>query len=327
TVHGYTPTAAEALVPLLKNEGYNVVCTSSKKQKMMRLVKMLVTIYNNRKNSVALLAAYSTNAFYFAVACSLLCRSLHIPYITCLHGGNLPQRIKNSPRLCAQLFMNSFMNVAVSDYLKHHLQKKNWHCIVIKNPIEIKEYPFKQRTECSPTLFWLRSFHNIYNPQLALQILQQLLLIYNNAKLIMIGPDKDGSFETCRQLSAKLNLHQHIEFTGLLQKQDWIRLSANYDFFINTSNFDNAPVSVAEAMALGMLVVSTNVGGMKYMISHTENGMLVPQGDAAGFAQVIDSLVHDAALAKKLSSHARITAEQYDSNTIKNEWNKLLQHF
>ena len=55
-----------------------------------------------------------------------------------------------------------------------------------------------------------------------------------------------------------------ITITGILRKAEWIELSKDYDVFINTTNVDNMPVSVIEAMALGMPIVSTNVGGIPF---------------------------------------------------------------
>ena len=66
-----------------------------------------------------------------------------------------------------------------------------------------------------------------------------------------------------------------MNFTGKLSKQEWRDLSKDYNVFINTTNFDNTPVSVIEAMALGIPVVSTNVGGLPFLITDKVDGVLV----------------------------------------------------
>ena len=75
---------------------------------------------------------------------------------------------------------------------------------------------------------------------------------------------KDGSMEACKEYAAEEKLP--VKFTGKLEKNEWIKISADAGIFINTSNIDNTPVSLMEAMALGLPVVSTNVGGIPYLI-------------------------------------------------------------
>ena len=62
-----------------------------------------------------------------------------------------------------------------------------------------------------------------------------------------------------------MNLEDSVTLTGRLSKNEWISLSRDYDIFINTTDYDNHPVSVIEAMALGLPIVTTNAG----ILSHT----------------------------------------------------------
>ena len=324
--HGFAPTIAEVLVKQLRNEGYEIITTSEVKSKLPRLLDMFATIWKHRKNSIALIATYSTNAFYFACACAAFCRKLNIPYIPCLHGGNLPKRIKNSPALAKKIFGKAYTNVAVSGYLQKAMKENNWASIVIPNPVNIELYPFKERITCSPRMLWVRSFHKLYKPTLALDILSKLLLTHKDASLMMIGPDKDGSYNTCLQLAKEMGIENNVGFKGFVTKEEWIKISAGYDFFINTTNFDNLPVSVIEAMALGMVVVSTNVGGLPFLINNNDNGLLLPPDDATAFVNAIDIVLKDNRLANKLSNGARQSALQYGWSNVRVLWNELLQN-
>ena len=323
--HGYAPTIAEVLVKQLRLEGYEIICASSVKSQVPRLADMLKTIWQHRKNSVVLIATYSTSAFYFACACAWLCRQLNIKYIPCLHGGNLPERITNSPSLSKKLFGKAYINVAVSGYLQKSMQQHGWPCTCIPNPVNIELYQYKERMACKPRLFWVRSFHQLYNPHLAVQILAKLLDDYKDAELMMIGPDKDGSYATCMQLAKEVGIENHVTFKGFTSKQEWTELSADYDIFINTTNFDNLPVSIIEAMALGMVVVSTDVGGLPYLIKNTVNGVLLPPNDVTAFTDTIKQIVENPTLANRLSKQARQSAEGYDWGNVRILWNKLLR--
>lgn len=323
TGHGHTPTTGNTLVKLFKEEGYKVIGTSNKQNKALRLADMLFTIAGHRRNAVVLIAAYSTSAFHFAWACSLACRILKIPYVPCLHGGNLPERIKRSPKKAADIFSKSFMNVAVSGYLQKSMAENGWKCSVIPNNIVIDAYPFKLRRTCSPRILWVRSFHKIYDPGLAIRVLHKLVAAHSSATLTMVGPDKDGSLEQCKHLASELGVEKHVEFTGLLSRNEWVAIAKGCDIFISTTKFDNLPVSLIEAMALGMVTVSSNVGGVPYLIENNWNGLLVPAGDEDAFIKAVRRVLSEPCLSEKLSREARKKAEEFDWKNIKVLWSRL----
>ena len=326
TGSGHTPTTGATLVKLFKQEGYNVIKTSSKENKALRLADMLFTIIKNRKNATVLIATYSTSAFYFACTCGFICRLFNVPYIPCLHGGNLPARIKNSPKLSQSYFGKSYMNVAVSAYLMQSMDANNWKCIEIPNNINLADYPFKSRKNINPAILWVRSFHEIYNPTLALKVIKKLSTTIPNVTLTMVGPDKDGSLNTCKELVKQLEIEDKVIFTGLLSRQEWTQIAATHDIFINTTNFDNLPVSVVEAMALGMIVISTRVGGVPFLVDENTNGILVNPNDEAAFVKAIQEVLSNVSMASALSPEARKKAEKYDWNNIKILWRELLNN-
>jgi glycosyltransferase involved in cell wall biosynthesis len=323
TAHGHTPTTGEVLTRLMEKEGYRVIRAGTKKSKPARLTEMLAAIVKN-KHAVVLIATYSTSAFYFAWAASQLCRMMGIKYIPCLHGGNLPDRIKKHPRLSAQVFAHSYTNVVVSGYLQASIEKKGWRSLLIPNSIQLNAYPFLQRSSVRPRLLWVRSFHKIYNPGLAITLVAELSKIYPDASLTMVGPDKDGSLNECKRIADDLGVGSLINFTGRLQVAEWVKLSATHDIFVNTTNFDNLPVSVIEAMALGMPVISTDAGGIKYLITNNVNGYLVPRKSVSDFAERVEYLVNNPNTVASISDQARKGACQYSQEIVMQQWNALL---
>ena len=103
----------------------------------------------------------------------------------------------------------------------------------------------------------------------------------------MVGPDKDGSLSVVKQKATDLDVLDSIYFTGRLSKKEWISKSCDFSFFINTTNADNTPVSVMEAMALGFPVITTNVGGIPYLFINGVEGIQVPANDANAMADAI----------------------------------------
>lgn len=323
--HGNTATSIETLGSFLENEGYTLFYASSKKNKLLRLLDMIFsTIKNARKVDYVLIDTYSTQNFWFAFIVSQLCRVLKVKYITKLHGGDLPNRLQRSPFFCDLLFKNAYKITAPSAYLLEAFKSKYpKQLIYIANTIEIQNYTFLTKTFTTPKLLWVRSFSKIYNPKMAIKVLAELKKEHPDAVLCMVGPDKENLVDDCKLFAKKLNVE--VRFTGKLDKEDWIELSKDFNVFINTTHFDNTPISVIEAMALGIPVVSTNVGGIPFLLQHKENAILVADDDAHAMKLAIDELFNDSFLRENIIKNARTTVEDFDWETVKHKWFDILK--
>lgn len=318
-----TVTSIDTLGSFLMKEGYFVRRYSDKKNKFLRLISMCYAVFRYRKSTdLILIDTYSTQNFYYALLVAGCAKLLDIPYISILRGGNLATRLKNDKKKSRFLFKNAILNVSPSEYLKNIFNDFGYKNIVyIPNTIEIKNYPFLKRP-IEPKLLWVRSFSEIYNPMLALKVVELLLPQFPQLSLCMVGPAKDDSLEQCKAYAKKNKLP--VTFTGKLDKEVWIKLSENYSIFINTTNFDNAPVSVIEAMALGLPVVSTNVGGIPFLLKNGEEALLVPPDSEKEFTDVAFKLLTDSELLERITINARKKAETFDWEKVKHQWFKIL---
>jgi len=277
-----------------------------------------------RKVEAVLIDTYSTQNFYYAVAVANLCRLFKWSYIPILHGGNLPERLQKNKSLSFKLFHGAKTNVAPSPYLVEAFRTQGYNKVTyIPNTIAIKDYSFLLRNRIGPRLLWVRSFAEIYHPMLALKLVEDLRIHYPDISLCMIGPEKDGSLQKCKDYALKHDLP--VIFTGKLSKEEWRKKSTDFDIFINTTNFDNTPVSLIEAMALGLPVVSTNVGGIPYLIEDRKDGLLVSTNDVSAFAKAIEELSTNNELAQTLSVNGRKKAEGFDWENVKQHWLALLK--
>ncbi|MGV8813783.1 MAG: glycosyltransferase family 4 protein [Gelidibacter sp.] len=317
-------TYSAVLGPLLEQSGYAVRYTSNKTNKVFRLLEMLWTTFRtHKKTDLVLIDTYSTQNFYYAVLVSWLCRLLKLRYVPILHGGNLPNRLRNSPKLSKRLFKNAYANVSPSLYLKTIYEEFGYENVVyIPNTIIIDNYPFHKKNFDTPKLLWVRSFSEIYNPSLAVEVLHELKQRGYDAVLSMVGPDANGSLSKVKALADHLNVS--VTFTGKLTKAAWVELSKDYNVFINTTNFDNMPVSVIEAMALGIPVVSTNVGGMPYLIEHTVDGVLVAPNDKKAMVDAVEGLFGDVLRTEGMVVEARGKVEGFDWEMVRGLWEEVL---
>jgi len=322
---GKTATTIDTLGTSLEASGFKITYASSYKNIFLRLIHMLWTVFKHRQSTdYVLIDTYSTLNFYYAYAVSKLCKILGLQYIPILHGGNLPIRLTKNPKQSATIFKNAYVNIAPSNYIKASFKEKGYINVeVIPNSIDIINYPFLVREIDTIDLLWVRSFSNLYNPKLAINVLSELTKKGYNCSLCMVGPDNDGSLQEVKKYANNLGLE--VSFAGKLTKQEWITLSKNYNVFINTTNFDNTPVSVIEAMALGLPIVSTHVGGLPFLIDNTIDGQLVPANDVKVFAKAVLHYKNNPKWTQSVVTSARNKAEQFDWNTVKQKWISTLK--
>ncbi|MET2984702.1 glycosyltransferase family 4 protein [Aureibaculum conchae] len=310
---------------LLKSDGHKVYLSSNKSNKIFRLLDMCFSLIKlHKKVDFVLIDTFSTSNFYYALVTSQVARIYGIKYVPILRGGNLPYRLDNSKKMSKLIFNYSFTNIAPSNYLKHEFEKRGLKAKFIPNILEIDSYNFKQREVIKPNLLYVRAFAELYNPTMAIYVFDKIKKDFPDAKLCMVGPDKDNSLIKSKLLAKELDLQNDVEFTGVLVKEKWHKKSEDFDLFINTTNFDNTPVSVMEAMALGLPIVSTNAGGLPYLIEDGVDGMLVEKNDVNEMYKSILSLMKDSVKVKKMTMKARNKVEQFDWVYVKEKWNSVL---
>ena len=322
--HGYTLTSIETLGTFLDDAGFNVYYASSHKNKAFRMFEMISkTLKYAKKVDYVLIDTYSTNNFWYAFIISQICRILKLKYIPKLHGGNLPNRIVRSKFFSDLLFKNAYINIAPSNYLFEAFIKNGYTNLkYIPNTIDLQLYISSKKEFDSPKLLWVRSFAQIYNPLMAVKVFIKIKNSYPNAKICMVGPIKDDSYEKTLNFVKKNNVD--VKFTGKLSKKEWIELSREYNVFINTTHFDNTPISVIEAMALGLPVVSTKVGGIPYLLEHNDNALLVEDGAVNDMVQQINRLFTEPHLAQNLADNGKESVKSFDWKIVKKQWIELL---
>ena len=322
---GYNHNVWQDLAGHLPKVGFGVITTSSKEKKIPRLLDMLKTIWLRRNDyQIAQIDVFSGQAFIFAECSARLLRALNKPFILTLNGGNLPQFSQKHFQRVQQLLTMADAVTAPSMYLLDRMAICRSDIQLLPNPIEISNYPFRLRKYPKPAMIWLRAFHHVYNPTMAPRVLANILNDYPTASLVMIGPDKgDHSLQNTMEVTDHLGVEQKIKFPGAVLKSE-VPMELNQgDVFINTTNFDNTPTSVVEAMACGLCVISTNVGGLSYLLNDGEDALLVPPDDPVAMGVAARRVLSEPGLAERLSQNGREKAEKLDWANILPLWNSL----
>lgn len=321
---GLSRQPCEELVPRLQARGWQTTTASTVDIRVGRLVDMLWTAWHKRNcYAIAVVDLFSGPSFVWAdLTCRLLNR-LNKQLVIVLHGGALPAFTRKHPQRVRKLLSRADRVLAPSAFLSEQMAPYAKKLELIPNGIELSAYQSKKRMYIEPRLVWLRAFCQIYNPTQAVEIAAILKPDFPQLQLIMIGPDKDGSLREVKTRALELGVDDRLELPGGVPKNDVPAWLAKGDIFINTTNVDNMPVSVIEAMACGMCVVSTNVGGLPYLLENEVDALLVPPDDANSMAAAVRRILTEPELAERLSHNARIKAEQFDWNNVLPQWEKL----
>ena len=316
----------EDLADGLASSGWNVVAASTRARRAARLADMLATAWRRRgEYAAAQVDVYSGPAFLWAEAVGALLRALGKPHVLTLHGGNLPAFAGRRPRRVRRLLAGADAVTSPSPYLARALASLRSDVRVIPNPIDVARYPFRLRSAPRPRLVWLRAFHRMYRPEVAPAVLAEVAARHGDATLAMIGPDKgDGSLAATRRAAESLGVADRLTVLGPIPKCAVPGALADAEIFLNTTDVDNTPVSMLEAMACGLCVVTTDAGGILDLVRDGGTALVVPRGDAGAMAAAVGRIVEDAALSATISRGGRAKAEEADRPRVLAAWRELL---
>ena len=294
--------------------------------KVGRLTQILSTIlFRRAEYQIAHIDVYSGPAFRIAELASILLKLLHKCIVINWHGGGLPAFTAKHPSRVTRLLKRSDLQTAPSAYLLEKMPIYQPLAKVIPNGLYIDRYDFRHRKSVTGRLIWLRAFKDLYNPLLAVEIMACLNRRGHYVSLMMAGPMLDQQLiRRLRERVSKHGLADCLDIRGAIKKRDIPNYLQRGDIFINTSRVDNTPISVIEAMASGLCVVSSDVGGMPFLLTHNYNALLAADNHMQSFADQIEFLLVDPKLAAKLSKNARQTVEQFDWSVVSPKWQAIL---
>ena len=239
-----------------------------------------------------------------------------------LHGGGLHEFTRRFPSWSKRVLRRSDVVVTPSKFLARSAQNHGLPTHVIPNVIDLADYQFRLRRNIDPRMIWMRTFHSIYNPAMALRVLDIVRSRKPDATLVMAGVDK-GMEDQIKILARQMGLEGIVTFPGFLDQEAKLTVFSDGDIYLNTNNVDNMPVSVVEACAMGLPVVATNVGGIPDLISDGLDGILVPADDEQKMADAVLRLLDDPELAERLSRNGRVLAERSSWESVRKQWEEI----
>lgn len=130
-----------------------------------------------------------------------------------------------------------------------------------------------------------------------------------NVSLRIAGPVFDHSYHNgLVALTAELKVSGRVEFLG--ERRDVPELMRTADVLILCSESEGVPWVILEAMAIGLPVITSDIEGLKDIITDADTGFLIPVGDVVGYARALHQILDDAEWAARMAARAREVVER-----------------
>lgn len=236
------------------------------------------------------------------------------------HSGEAEDHLRRSLSTIQRVLNFVDCVVVPSVYLNQVFEKYGIKTTVIPNLVDLEAFSFKDRPIFRPRFLVARTLEPLYNVGCVLRAFSLIQERFPDASLTIVG---SGSQElTLKELAVTLRL-KNVRFAGRIEREAIPCYYAEHDIMLNASNFDNLPLSILEAFATGVPVVSTEAGGIASLISDGETGLLVKLDDYESLAKKAINLVDNQDLSKTIAKQAYDECiHKYAWENIRSKWLK-----
>jgi glycosyltransferase involved in cell wall biosynthesis len=235
------------------------------------------------------------------------------------HSGEAEDHLANW-RTAVPILRLADAIVTPSNYLVDVFARFNLAARAVSYTVETDRFRFRERAPLRPVFLSNRNHEPLYNVGCVLRAFAGIQQRLPEASLVVVG---DGSQRAeLERLARELNLRQ-VEFVGRVEPEEMHGYYDAADVFLNASNIDNMPISILEAFAAGTPVVTTNAGGIPYIVTDGETGLMVEREDGDGLARAALRLFEEPGLASKLTRGAHEQSRLYTWSAVRDGWLKV----
>lgn len=257
-------------------------------------------------------AAGSTDVFHvmansgwswhlFAAPAVWIGRARRVPVVVNYRGGEAADFLRRSGTAVRWTMKRCAALIVPSGFLQEVFARFAMRAEVVPNVLNLQRFnPSGPPSAGGPRMLVARNLEAIYDIATALRAFRVVLDRHPAAELFIAGTGPEE--RRLRELAEQLRVERNVRFTGRLEPDEVAALLRDCHVALNPSRVDNSPNSVLEALASGVPVVSTRVGGVPYIVEHEESALLVPPGDPASMGAAVLRLLDDVVLAERLRS-------------------------
>ncbi|HJZ69894.1 MAG TPA: glycosyltransferase family 4 protein [Blastocatellia bacterium] len=266
---------------------------------------------------------FSASYFSFVLAPTpaiLISKLYGKPVLLNYHSGEAEDHLRRWRRTALPIIKLADRVVVPSDYLVKVFARFGVDADAVRNTVDLSTFRFRARPAFRPVLLSNRNLERHYNVECTLRAFALVQTQIPEARLIVAG---DGTERrSLLELAQNFQL-RNVDFRGAVAPQDMPALYDEADIFVNASDVDNQPLSIIEAFASGLPVVTTDTGGIGEMVSDHETGLIFTQGDHVATSERVIGLLTDHELAARMVSRAREESNKYTWAAVGNQWLKI----
>ena len=255
---------------------------------------------SRRADVVHILSASWLN--YFLVVCPaiVLGRLMGKRVILNYRAGDAESFFHYCGWLAGPFIRMAHLTTAPSGFLAEVIQRRiGVPVTIVPNILNFSIFRFRERLSFGPRIIVTRHLEKLYDVESVVRAFREIQRNYPTASLRIAGTG--GEERRLRELVAEWNLTD-VRLLGYVDHKALPAIYDDCDILLNASRVDNFPGSLMEASAAGLVVVSTDAGGIPYLYQDGKNALLVEVGDWVGLARAVERVLQNQELGRKLAS-------------------------
>lgn len=233
------------------------------------------------------------------------------------HSGEAQDHLQRWRRSAIPVIRMVDEVVVPSQYLVRVFAGFGLQATPIYNLIETDKFRFRERGPLRPVFLSNRNFELHYGVDRVLRAFAIIQERVPEARLTVAGdgPQRPALEDLARDLKLR-----NTEFIGRVSHDQVVELYEAADIFLNGSEIDNQPLSILEAFACGLPIVTTDAGGIPDMVAHEKTALVVPMGDYDHLAAGALRLLEDPTLAQSMVKRGREECRKYQWEAVRHQW-------
>ena len=243
-----------------------------------------------------------------------------VPAVVNYRGGEADVFLARSSAAVRRTLRRAAALIVPSGFLQDVFERHGMAAGIVPNIIDLERFHAAQ--DANPAtpghLVVARNLEPIYDIPTALRAFALVRDVHPDVRLTVAGSGPER--ESLELLSRELGIEKNVVFCGLRDRDQMADLYRAATVVLNPSRVDNMPNSVLEAMASGVPVVSTNVGGVPFILRDDETGLMVPAGDPRAMADAALRLLDNPEVANRIAAAATRDVQQYAWTHVRQRW-------
>jgi glycosyltransferase involved in cell wall biosynthesis len=253
----------------------------------------------------------------FAAPAIWIAKLRRVPAIVNYRGGDADAFLARQFRLVRPTLATAFAVAVPSGFLGGVFAKYGVATCIVPNIVNLDAFRPAEMLPVKPHLLVARNLEQVYDVATAIRAFAIVIARDGDVRLTVAGSGPER--EALEHLAQELGVASKVRFTGQLDNTELPRLYAMASLVVNPSRVDNLPISLLEALAAGVPIVSTDVGGIPYVVKHETTALLVPPCKPVAMADAILRLLGDRALAQRLRATGIDVARGYAWPIVRGE--------